>query len=49
MNDMPETKVIAGLTAPSRAAQVSIVDATKQQVGHWIKGRVWAVAKESIA
>jgi hypothetical protein len=47
--DTPEAKEIAELIARSRAAQAQIADATQEQVDRWIKGMVWAVAKESTA
>ncbi|MEJ6009297.1 aldehyde dehydrogenase family protein [Novosphingobium aquae] len=47
--DTPEAKEIADLIARSRAAQEQIADATQEQVDRWIRGMVWAVAKESTA
>lgn len=47
--DTPEAKEIAELIARSRAAQAQIENATQEQVDRWIKGMVWAVAKESTA
>lgn len=47
--DTPEAKEIAELIARSRAAQAQIENATQGQVDRWIKGMVWAVAKESTA
>jgi len=49
MNDTPEAKEIAALVARSRAAQAQIADATQEQVDRWIRGMVWAVAKEETA
>jgi len=45
----PEAQEIASLVARSRAAQAQIADATQEQVDRWIKGMVWAVAKEATA
>lgn len=49
MNDTPEAKEVAELIARSRAAQQQIENATQEQVDRWIRGMVWAVAKESTA
>jgi len=45
----PEAQEIAALIARSRAAQAQIADATQEQVDRWIRGMVWAVAKEATA
>ena len=47
--DTTEAQEIAALVARSRAAQAQIADATQEQVDYWIRGMVWAVAKESTA
>jgi len=49
INDTPEAKEIAELIARSRAAQAQIENATQEQVDRWIRGMVWAVAKEATA
>ncbi len=49
INDTPEAREIAEIIARSRAAQAQIADATQEQVDLWIRGMVWAVAKESTA
>ena len=49
MNNTPEAQEIAALVARSRAAQAQIADATQEQVDRWIRGMVWAVAKEETA
>ena len=49
INDTPEAKEIAGLIARSRAAQAQIENATQEQVDRWIRGMVYAVAREDIA
>ncbi|PLK26097.1 aldehyde dehydrogenase family protein [Novosphingobium sp. TH158] len=49
LNDTPEAREVAELIARSRAAQAQIENATQEQVDRWIRGMVWAVAKESTA
>ncbi|HMP55309.1 MAG TPA: aldehyde dehydrogenase family protein [Novosphingobium sp.] len=49
INDTPEAKEIAELIARSRAAQAQIENATQEQVNRWIRGMVWAVAREATA
>ena len=49
INDTPEAKEIAGLIARSRAAQAQIENATQEQVDFWIRGMVYAVAREDVA
>jgi len=49
INDTPEAKDIAELIARSRAAQAQIENATQEQVDRWIRGMVYAVAKEATA
>ena len=49
INDTPEAQEIAELIARSRAAQAQIENATQEQVDRWIRGMVYAVAKEATA
>ena len=49
INDTPEAREIAALVARSRAAQAQIENATQEQVDRWIRGMVYAVAREDIA
>ena len=49
INDTPEAREIAELIARSRAAQAQIENATQEQVDRWIRGMVYAVAKEETA
>jgi len=49
INDTPEAREVAALIARSRAAQAQIENATQEQVDLWIRGMVWAVAKEATA
>ena len=52
VEDIAETSVadeIAELVARSRAAQEQIENATQEQVNLWIRGMVYAVAREDVA
>ena len=52
VEDIAEISVadeVAELVARSRAAQRQIENATQEEVNRWIRGMVWAVAKESKA
>ncbi|MCB2076695.1 MAG: aldehyde dehydrogenase family protein [Novosphingobium sp.] len=52
VEDIAQTSVadeVAQLIARSRAAQQQIENATQEQVDRWIRGMVWAVAKEETA
>jgi len=49
INDTPEAREIAELIARSRAAQAQIENATQEQVNRWIRGMVYAVAREATA
>jgi sulfoacetaldehyde dehydrogenase len=44
-----DAEEIAEMIARARAAQAQIEDATQEQVDFWIRGMVWAVAKEETA
>ena len=52
LEDIAETSVaaeVAALVARSRAAQAQIENATQEQVDLWIRGMVYAVAREDVA
>jgi len=52
LEDIAETSVadeVAELVARSRAAQTQIENATQEQVDRWIRGMVYAVAREDVA
>ncbi|MEZ5742603.1 MAG: aldehyde dehydrogenase family protein [Sphingomonadaceae bacterium] len=47
--ESPVAEEVAALVARSRAAQAQIADATQEDVDRWIRGMVYAVAREDIA